>query len=69
LTRRKRIWWRSATVAAAVSFLFCAGVAPGRPAGLDPAQMSADEIKALERRLTDAGWLQGRYRWHGEQRA
>jgi dipeptidyl aminopeptidase/acylaminoacyl peptidase len=29
--------------------------APGRAAGLDPSKMSADEIRALEQRLTDAG--------------
>jgi hypothetical protein len=29
--------------------------APGHAAGLDPAHMRADEIKALEQRLTDAG--------------
>ena len=59
LIRRNRIWWRSAAIAAAVPFLFCAGLAPGRAAGLDPAQMSVDEIKALEQRLTDAGCYKG----------
>ena len=39
----------------------CATVdlAPARAAGLDPAQMSADEIKALEQRLTDADCYKG----------
>ena len=36
-----------------------ASVAPGRAAGVDPAQMSADEIKALEQRLTNAGCYKG----------
>ncbi len=47
---------------AAVAALGCAavvGVAPARAADVDPAQMSADEIKALEQRLTDAGCYQG----------
>ncbi|MBV8441266.1 MAG: caspase family protein [Hyphomicrobiales bacterium] len=44
---------------AALAFLCFAGFAPGRAAGLDPAQMSADEIKALEQRLTDAGCYKG----------
>jgi hypothetical protein len=58
LTRRNRIWWRSAAVAAAVPFLFCAGLA-ACAAGLDPSKMSTDELKALEQRLTDAGCYKG----------
>ena len=44
---------------AAILFLFCAGLAASRAAGLDPAQMSAEEIKALEQRLTDASCYKG----------
>jgi hypothetical protein len=36
-----------------------ASLPPGRAGGLDPAKMSADEIKALEQRLTDAGCYKG----------
>ena len=46
-----------ATVAAAVAVF--ARLTPGRAADLDPAQMSADEIKALQQRLTDAGCYKG----------
>jgi hypothetical protein len=35
---------------AVLALVAFASVAPGRAAGLDPAQMSADEIKALEQR-------------------
>ena len=35
------------------------GLASGRAAALDPAKMSADEIKALQQRLTDAGCYKG----------
>ena len=34
-------------------------LAPARAGGVDPATMSADEIKALEQRLTDAGCYKG----------
>jgi len=47
---------------AAVAALGCAviaNVAPARALDLDPATMSADAIKALEERLTDAGCYQG----------
>ena len=53
------IWRRSAATVAAIAILCTGGVAPARAAGLDSAQMSADEIKALEQRLTDAGCYQG----------
>ena len=59
LTRRNRIWRRSAAVAAAIPFVFCASLAPAGAAGLDPAEMRADAIKALEQRLTDAGCYKG----------
>jgi Caspase domain/WD domain, G-beta repeat len=49
--------WRAAL--AGVVLVALAGLAPARAAQLDPASMSADEIKALERRLTDAGCYQG----------
>jgi WD40 repeat protein len=52
MIRRKKIW-----VAAVVSAALLACL--GRAAGLDPAKMSADEIKALEQRLTDAGCYKG----------
>jgi WD40 repeat protein len=55
MIQRKKIW-RLAMVAA---FFACLGLAPGRAAGLDPAKMSADEIKALEQRLTDAECYKG----------
>jgi WD40 repeat protein len=56
----KKIFWarRAAIVACCVLAAF-AGLAPGYAAGLDPAQMSAEEIKALEQRLTDAGCYKG----------
>ncbi len=45
---------------AAAFALFASGaVAPGLAAALDPSKMSADEIKALEQRLTDAGCYKG----------
>ena len=47
-----------ALIAALVLAAF-AGFAPARTAGLDPAQMSVDGIKALEQRLTDAGCYKG----------
>jgi WD domain, G-beta repeat len=43
----------------AVSLPAIVSLAPGRAAGLDPAQMSADGIKALQHRLTDAGCYKG----------
>ena len=49
---------RAATVAALALLLF-AGLAPTRAADLDPSKMGADEIKALEQRLTDAGCSEG----------
>jgi len=57
---RRKIYWagRAAIVAALVLTAF-AGLAPARAADLDPAKMSADEIKALEQRLTDAGCFKG----------
>ncbi len=39
-------------------FILC-GSGASRAAGLDPAQMSTEEIKALEQRLTDAGCYKG----------
>jgi hypothetical protein len=44
---------------AGVVLLALAIFAPARAAGLNPAQMSADEIKSLEERLTDADCYQG----------
>jgi hypothetical protein len=47
---------------AAIGTLSCVaflGVMPGRAADMNPAQMSADAIKALEQRLTDAGCYKG----------
>ena len=49
---------RAATIAALALAAFT-GLAPGRAAGLDPAKMTADEIKSLEQRLTDAGCYKG----------
>jgi WD40 repeat protein len=54
-----KICRRSTAAVAAVGFLFFAGLAPSRAAGLDPAQMSAEGIKALQHRLTDAGCYKG----------
>jgi hypothetical protein len=58
MIRRKIFWARRAAIVALAMATF-AGLAPGRAAGLDPTQMSADEIKALEQRLTDAGCYNG----------
>ena len=59
----RRALWRLRVAAVGTWGLFAlAGLAPARAAGLDPAQMSADEIKALEQRLTDAGCYTGRDR-------
>jgi WD40 repeat protein/uncharacterized caspase-like protein len=59
MTGRKRLWLgRTAIVAALILAAFGLG-APGRAAGLDPSKISADEIKALEQRLTDAGCYKG----------
>lgn len=56
MIRRKIFGLRLAAIVALVAF---AGFAPGRAADLDPSKMSADEIKALEQRLTDAGCYKG----------
>jgi WD40 repeat protein len=56
---RKTFWLRRASTIATLVFAAFAGQAPGLAAGLDPAQMSADAIKALEQRLTDAGCYKG----------
>jgi WD40 repeat protein len=50
---------------AALAVATCWALAPARAAGLDPAQMSADEIKSLEQRLTDAGCYNGAIDGHG----
>ncbi len=55
-----RFYWRGWL--AAVAAIGCAAivsVAPARGADVDPSNMSADAIKALEQRLTDAGCYQG----------
>ena len=44
---------------AALALAAIAESAPPRAAGLNPAEMSADAIKALEQRLTDAGCYKG----------
>ncbi len=44
---------------AGVALLALAGFAPAHAAQLDPARMSADTIRALEQRLTDAGCYKG----------
>jgi WD40 repeat protein len=55
-----RFSWRFCLAAlATVSLAAIVGLAPGRSAGLDPAHVSGDEIKALEQRLTDAGCYKG----------
>jgi Caspase domain/WD domain, G-beta repeat len=52
--------WRFCLAASsAVGLAAIVNLAPGRAAGLDPAQMRADEIKTLEQRLTDAGCYKG----------
>jgi hypothetical protein len=50
---------RSVAAIGPLCFLAVLGVMSGRAAELDPAQMSAEEIKALEQRLTDAGCYKG----------
>ena len=59
MIRRKIFWRERAAMIAALALAVLAGLTPGRAAGLDPAQMSADEIKALQQRLTDAGCYTG----------
>ena len=44
---------------AALALAAFVSLAPGRAADLDPAQMSADAIKSLQQRLTDAGCYVG----------
>ena len=52
--------WRFCVAAlVAVSLPASVNLAPGRAAGLDPAQINIDEIKVLENRLTDAGCYNG----------
>jgi WD40 repeat protein/uncharacterized caspase-like protein len=59
MIRRKTFWPRRAAMIAALVLAAFGLRAPGRAAGLGPAQMNADEIKALEQRLTDAGCFKG----------
>ncbi len=59
MIRRRIFWARRAAISAASILIAFAGLAPGLAAGLDPAKMNADEIKALEQRLTDAGCYKG----------
>jgi WD domain, G-beta repeat len=56
---RKIFWPRRAAIVALLALTSSAGPVPGQAAGLDPAQMSADAIKALQQRLTDAGCYKG----------
>src|SRR5260370_32046167 len=58
MTPRQTLWRRFAAFAACGLLAF-AIFAPARAAGLDPAQMSENEIKALQQRLTDAGCHKG----------
>jgi hypothetical protein len=51
-----RRYWRFGL--AALAAIGCA-VSPARAADVDPSQMSGDEIKALEQRLSDAGCYTG----------
>ena len=59
MIEEKPVWARRAAIVAALVLAALAGLAPGHAAGLDPTQMSTDEIKALEQRLTDAGCYKG----------
>jgi Caspase domain/WD domain, G-beta repeat len=59
MIRRKIFCARRAAIAAFLALASFAGLAAGHAADLDPAQMSADAIKALEQRLTDAGCYKG----------
>ena len=59
MIEKKPVWARQAAIVAALVLAALAGQAPGHAAGLDPTQMSLDEIKALEQRLTDAGCYKG----------
>ncbi len=54
-----RSFWRCLAAVGAIACATVEDLGPARAAGLDPAQMSADEIKALEQRLTDAGCYKG----------
>jgi Caspase domain len=53
------LWRLHTAVAAAWALLSLAGFAPVQALGLDATQMSADEIMALQQRLTDAGCYKG----------
>ncbi len=53
------LWRRGIAAAIGCGLLAIAAVMPVGAADLDPAQMSADEIKALQQRLTDAGCYKG----------
>jgi WD40 repeat protein len=52
-------WRRWLAAVAAIGCAVIASVAPAPAADVDPASMSADAIKALEQRLTDAGCYHG----------
>jgi WD domain, G-beta repeat len=54
-----RSFCRCLAAVAAIGYATAVELALARAAGLDPAQMSADEIKTLEQRLTDAGCYEG----------
>jgi WD40 repeat protein len=51
--------WRGVAAIATLSFVAFLGIISTRAAGLYPAKMSAEEIKAVELRLTDAGCYKG----------
>src|SRR5580693_6412870 len=56
---RNTFWPRRVAMIATLALAGFAQCAPGHAAGLDPAHMRADEIKALEQRLTDARCYKG----------
>ena len=58
MTRKTTHCLRAAAVGA-LGLLAFAGGAPARAADVDSAHMRADEIKALQQRLTDAGCYKG----------
>ena len=55
--RSNRRRWLAAV--AAIGWAALVSIAPARAVDVDPATMSADAIKALEQRLTDAGCYKG----------
>src|SRR5208283_2720729 len=59
MTQNHLLWRRAVTAVAVMAFVGFSRPNPPHAAEVDPAQMSADAIKALQKRLTDAGCYKG----------